>query len=177
VTSSAGGARGVGDDVPVSQRAGDGEAMVACYRCGKQRRAITDFQGYKICKTCRTPVDEVEAENSQGFNRARYERWQAMVRARERHRARRREMHKGYEISEPEYVRLLEAQQYLCAICDGPPPPGRPLSIDHDHVTGEVRGLLCPNCNTGLGFFEDSLERLERAADYLINPPREDVRD
>ncbi len=41
------------------------------------------------------------------------------------------------------------------------------MKTDHDHETGEVRGLLCNRCNAGLGMFEDSLEGLQRAVVYL----------
>ena len=43
----------------------------------------------------------------------------------------------------------------------------KPLCIDHCHDTGLIRGLLCINCNTSIGKFDDSPERLRRAADYL----------
>jgi len=42
------------------------------------------------------------------------------------------------------------------------------LSIDHDHITGKVRGLFCRDCNTGLGMFKDSSALLQKAAQYLI---------
>ena len=41
------------------------------------------------------------------------------------------------------------------------------MAIDHDHATGKVRGLICYNCNIGLGHFKDSIDTLERAIEYL----------
>jgi len=41
------------------------------------------------------------------------------------------------------------------------------LHVDHDHITGALRGLLCSACNTGLGFFRDHPELLKRAIEYL----------
>ena len=55
----------------------------------------------------------------------------------------------------------------LCDICNQPCPSGRALAIDHCHATGAFRGLLCGNCNRGLGYFADSTGRLESAIAYL----------
>ena len=76
---------------------------------------------------------------------------------------------KRYGLSLADYDRLLEQQAGGCAICGGVTMwrgEGR-LSVDHDHETGEVRGLLCSPCNTGLGHFHDDAERLRRAIIYL----------
>lgn len=54
-----------------------------------------------------------------------------------------------------------------CAICG----ERKYLARDHDHVTGFLRGLICYKCNTGLGFFGDTIENVESAAAYLRNPP------
>jgi Recombination endonuclease VII len=54
-------------------------------------------------------------------------------------------------------------QNGLCAICKEP----RELVVDHNHESGEVRGLLCGVCNSGLGFFKDSSVVLKQAQDYL----------
>lgn len=54
-----------------------------------------------------------------------------------------------------------------CLICASPPPEGKRLHIDHDHVTDEIRGLLCPRCNRLLGAADDSMVMLQRAINYL----------
>ena len=64
------------------------------------------------------------------------------------------------------YDAQFEAQRGRCAIC-GQPPKVRKLNIDHDHVTGAVRGLLCAKCNRGLAWFRDTPRFLEGAAIYL----------
>lgn len=71
---------------------------------------------------------------------------------------------------EPEdYDELLTSQNGVCAICAHPPGPRDKgvLHIDHDHTTGEIRGLLCAACNSALGLFRDSSELLDEAARYL----------
>lgn len=55
----------------------------------------------------------------------------------------------------------------VCGICGLPPKPGRRLNVDHDHGTGLVRGLLCSQCNVGLGALGDKAEGLEAALEYL----------
>lgn len=76
---------------------------------------------------------------------------------------------KTYGISLKEYERLYILQNGLCAICHNPETRNLNafLVVDHDHNTGKVRGLLCGNCNSGLGFFKDSQENLNSAKQYL----------
>ena len=71
-----------------------------------------------------------------------------------------------YGLSREDYQRLLIAQNGLCAVCDEK--PERRLCVDHCHATGEVRGLLCSNCNTALGLFADDPERMWAAVLYLL---------
>lgn len=79
----------------------------------------------------------------------------------------------NYGITAEQYQAMLEAQQGLCAICGQPETSrgckGKPkdLSVDHDHATGRIRGLLCGHCNSGLGHFRDRPDRLMAAIDYL----------
>jgi hypothetical protein len=56
-----------------------------------------------------------------------------------------------------------------CEIC-GSSLADSQLHIDHDHQTGKFRGVLCMNCNTGIGRFQDDPQLLEAAARYLIRP-------
>ncbi len=72
------------------------------------------------------------------------------------------------------YNILLEAQKNLCAICNrletAPDPVTgkiKALSVDHCHLTGKVRGLLCSKCNFGIGYFDDNPEILNKAVKYL----------
>lgn len=65
-----------------------------------------------------------------------------------------------------EYAKTLTAQNGVCAICSKPP-NGKNLSVDHDHDTGEVRGLLCDNCNRSLGLTCESIDILTKMIDYL----------
>lgn len=79
---------------------------------------------------------------------------------------------KTYGITRKDYQAMIESQNYQCKICDGEGFLMREshkskLVIDHDHETGEVRGLLCHNCNRGLGLFKDSAKNLKKAQDYL----------
>lgn len=73
-----------------------------------------------------------------------------------------------YGITRQSYETMVTAQAGVCAICHLPPPLGpESFAIDHNHDTGKVRGLLCPRCNSGLGFFGDNPDLLMWAAVYL----------
>lgn len=62
-----------------------------------------------------------------------------------------------------------------CAICNSSDPKGyyKKFHTDHDHTNGKVRGLLCDNCNKGLGHFKDNIEFLESAVRYLNDNKQE----
>lgn len=72
-----------------------------------------------------------------------------------------------YGLTPEEYENLLDKQNGLCGICMS---SGVRLAVDHDHVTKQVRGLLCHTCNTGLGKLGDNIEGIERALNYLNSP-------
>lgn len=71
-----------------------------------------------------------------------------------------------YGITAEQYDAMLISQDHRCKICRTEA-NGRMWHVDHDHESGRVRGVLCDNCNRGLGHFNDDPGRLRRAADYL----------
>ena len=64
-----------------------------------------------------------------------------------------------------EYWQLFENQGRVCKICRRP--SGIKLDVDHNHKTGENRGLLCRHCNTGIGLLDEDIKILESAIAYL----------
>lgn len=71
-----------------------------------------------------------------------------------------------YGITHNEYIELLRSQSGVCALC-GKSPNGKPLSVDHCHETGKIRGLLCSGCNAGIGLLGDNVEGLLKAIEYI----------
>ncbi len=79
-----------------------------------------------------------------------------------------RDLMKLYGITLDDYNKMFAEQEGKCSICGTHQcATGRALAVDHDHETGKVRGLLCSNCNTALGKFNDDVELLKKAIDYL----------
>jgi hypothetical protein len=70
-----------------------------------------------------------------------------------------------YGLTPAAYERMLSEQNGLCALCHRR--PARRLVVDHCHATKQVRRLLCDNCNSGLGFFDDNAERMRMAGGYI----------
>lgn len=75
-----------------------------------------------------------------------------------------------YGISNKEYNDLLISQNNVCAICGGLSYTKRKtLFVDHDHLNGNVRGLLCLECNHGIGIFKENIDLLQKAIKYINN--------
>lgn len=75
---------------------------------------------------------------------------------------------KTYGITLAEFNIILNLQKFKCAICEEVRhSKTKPLYVDHDHRTGKIRGLLCKECNVGLGNFTDSAAKLTKAIAYL----------
>ena len=99
-------------------------------------------------------------------------RWDYGKTTRHHESRKRQSLKRKYGLSYIQYTTMLVAQSGLCGICGHPETAVqygklRRLSIDHDHITDEVRGLLCRSCNLLLGAAGDDEEVLKSAIKYL----------
>lgn len=117
------------------------------------------------------------AEDRRAYDRMRYhtdsERRRACIdNSKARHKANPNKLRafsllKNYGLTLEDFDRMLVEHCGRCAVCAMAFTGAGDIHVDHSHATSEVRGLLCTNCNNGLGRFKDSPELLERAAAYL----------
>jgi hypothetical protein len=77
-----------------------------------------------------------------------------------------RKLENEFGLTPEDYWEMFDRQGGQCAICRCVPDWKR-LAVDHDHETGEIRGLLCNQCNCGLGFFKDDPALIMQALGYL----------
>lgn len=132
---------------------------------------------HTICRACQRKSRQANKQRISEYGRGYREQNRERIRA---NRRRWRDanpddnLQRFYGLSNKKYQIMLEAQEGMCAICKQPEievdyHTGRvkPLSIDHSHETGKVRGLLCGRCNRGLGYFRDNPTLLLEAARYL----------
>ena len=78
---------------------------------------------------------------------------------------RRMKLMRQYGMTVADYERMRREQGWRCGICHKK--TLKTLAVDHDHITGAVRGLLCLPCNRALGLLKDDLSIVESAANYL----------
>lgn len=127
------------------------------------RRATQPEYGYRSpCKDCVN-----QHLRSSPENKTRRAEWMRNYRAENPDETRAKQI-KPYGLTLADYDRMLKEQNYGCAICGSEDNHGRlHFSIDHCHLTGKVRGLLCNLCNVGIGNLKDSIDLLEHAIEYL----------
>jgi len=112
----------------------------------------------KEIRRARNRTEDSRAAGRERRHQARLSNPEAERDAKLRHR---------YGITLEAYEQMLEAQGGVCAVCEQLPEQGRRLSVDHDHSSGAIRGLLCHLCNSGLGHLKDDLATVERLVLYL----------
>jgi hypothetical protein len=127
----------------------------------QHRQRYADDEEHRTRKLAANKV--WRTEHSEELNAAWSERWRSDPAFRASKQAQRRL--RKYGLTTERYERMVAEQNGLCAVCKLEPLRG--LCIDHDHRTKEVRGLLCDNCNSAIGFFADDSRRMRVAGDYV----------
>ena len=137
-----------------------------CPSCGVEK-LVTDFSKNKrrvdnlsyYCKQC------VNQRAREAYEKKKQdpERYQL-----EQQKERDRHLRRTFGITSQQYDQMLDAQAGRCAICHTDEcKSGYAFAVDHCHTTEKIRGLLCRDCNTSLGKFNDNIQTLERAIEYL----------
>jgi hypothetical protein len=134
-----------------------------------QQRGKTYRRGQ--CNSCRSERertnriengDEVRARDNAWYQRAKETNPEGVSRV-----YRNYHLKSKYNITLDEFEDRAEAIDYKCEICGSEERLHKNLVVDHNHDTGEVRGLICSGCNSGLGQFRDNPDVLESALLYL----------
>lgn len=133
-------------------------------KANKTKYAKSD-KGREARKRSKLSTKEREAIDPAYKEHRRQVRKAAWDKNKEKHRDARR--FEKYGVTGDQYRAALAAQNGKCWICGFTPDPDKDLSVDHDHLTGRFRGLLCNPCNLGLGNFRDNRDALSMAAKYL----------
>lgn len=115
--------------------------------------------GTKLCTKCNEIKDKTEFYFMKSHGRHR-----SYCRLCETNSA----LQRTYKMSDEEFKKILDKKEKnVCDICGCGNQTKKGMHIDHNHETGEVRGLLCNNCNLAIGFFNDDIEKLKNAIKYL----------
>lgn len=126
-------------------------------------------KGRGLCSSCYSKLPQIRAQQyayaKTPNGKAARAKWSASKAGRAA--ARRRRIENTYDITLAQYDEMLANQNGVCAICQQPPKGGVPLAVDHCHVTGKVRGLLCIACNLVIGNAKEYLSVLDSAIKYL----------
>jgi hypothetical protein len=143
---------------------GCGRRVVSRALCDRHyRRVIRGKDAERRCRFCGQLID-ANAHGRRVFCSDHCAEKDAAVLRREQNRS---AVLGRYGLTVEEFDTMFAAQNERCAICQGTEPRGSNWSVDHDHDTGKVRGILCTDCNVGLGRFRDSESLLLTAIGYL----------
>lgn len=138
-------------------------SVKTCSKCQVEKSAGEFSKGQRYCKICSREYAKKWAQDNPGRKEASMKRW----RSENRERSKDHSLKTRFGLEPGQYQLMHDSQDGKCAICGGAEASGRRLAVDHDHRTGAIRGLLCTNCNQGLGKFQDIPDLLRLAAAYL----------
>jgi len=129
-----------------------------CRDCGIEANNIIELVLFVEAKNCKYGVKNL----CRGCNKFRALRWREDNQERSKEVAKQHRCEKRYNITLEEYNKCMETS-VVCEICGGQ----EELVYDHDHITMKFRGVLCRQCNSGIGFLGDTEDSVLRAYEYL----------
>lgn len=134
----------------------------------RRRNSRGEFYYTTKCKECNSAIAKKWRSENPERVKELHKTWAENNRERFNEINHARYIKKAYGMTVKERDALLASQNSACAICQTPlEGRGHLTHTDHDHNTGLIRGILCTNCNRGLGHFQDSASLLRKAAEYL----------
>lgn len=151
-----------------------------CPKCNKLKDINSFYKSSNTCKLCdneknrkwrlKNPEREREIHNKWYYNNREEYLAKRKIKDKKDYKDHKRYivLKCKYGIEKDVYQKMLLDQDYSCAICNTHVDKyDKNLSVDHNHNTSEVRGLLCSNCNSALGLFSESIDVLQSAIKYL----------
>jgi ERCC4-type nuclease len=157
--------------------------MKKCTKC-KIEKPVSDYgvdkstkDGYRYsCKECYNSQQREYARKNKDIIKSRNAKKSQQRKAYYKSKkgiesSRRAHLKRAFGITLEDYNNLFEKQGGVCKICQQKEKSkiNNFLSVDHSHLTGKIRGLLCSDCNRGLGLLKDSKQNLINAVKYLEN--------
>jgi hypothetical protein len=144
------------------------------YEVSKTKREALIEKGLSYCPKCNEtkPLSEFNKDIHTAFKIAIYCKKCSGTKSKIRYENykdehRNTQLKSDYKITLDEYNEILSKQNNKCAICGNAKNGNRRMCVDHNHSTGDIRGLLCGRCNLGIGSFTDDIDLLKKAIIYL----------
>ncbi len=149
------------------------EDLISRGRCRKCHSASANVKRNNNRELFNAKMAEKRAENPEKWEEIYKKAYEIKVEKYGKREINTKEIIRMYGLTRDQYDKMFEDQKSLCDICCKPETRKNRsgdvarLTVDHCHETNNVRALLCHSCNTGLGKFEDDVDRLFRAIAYL----------
>lgn len=144
--------------------------MKTCKRCNVDKNLNDFFKNKKrkdgvstYCKPCQLQYQRDRYNDPEKYKQKKMDR--SIYLKNRKDSVRKWYLKTTYGLTPEEYNSLYDKEDGKCYICLEK--KDYYLHVDHNHNTGAIRGLLCNQCNRGLGFFKDNIESLHRAVNYL----------
>jgi hypothetical protein len=145
-----------------------------CSKC-KQSKSLEEFDRHKSCteqrrshcKICRQANTKIWRQSNPKRSIEHTEKYQRANPEKTKLDAWKYKIKQKFNLSKEEYDSILANQNGVCAICFKTCISGRRLAVDHNHKTNKNRGLLCSNCNIGLGHLQEDIRILNSMIEYI----------